>query len=196
MGKIITLEEYKKRYWYKTELTKLCSELGLSSHGTKAELQKRIQTFLKTGQKDNSSSRSEKNRQRLSKSPFSISLTTRLIPDGFKFNQVSRQFFANYFGVEKFSFTKEMAHALRDAEKRSDLDMTVQDLIEIYQVTQSQKKKGAFVSNAPEEKTYQWNQFVKDFPAGAFIANAYTNAVHHVHARLWSDWWKIGRAHV
>lgn len=159
----MSLDSFKNRYWYKAELTKLCSKFGLSSHGTKAELQERIQGFLKTGRKDNRVSRSEKNKQRLSKSFDTISLTTRLIPDGFKFNRVSRTFFADYFGVKKFSFTKGMAQALRDAEKRSDLDMTVQNLIEIYQATQSQKKKGTFVSNAPEEKTYQWNQFVKDF---------------------------------
>ena len=163
MNDAMSLDLFENRYWYKAELSKLCSKFSLSSHGTKAELQERIQGFLKMGQKDNSVNRSEKNRQRLSKSPSSISLTTRLIPDGFKFNRVSRTFFAEYFGVKKFSFTKGMAQALRDAEKRSDLDMTVQDLIEIYQATQSQKKKGTFVSNTPEEKTYQWNQFVKDF---------------------------------
>lgn len=163
MAKIITLEEYNKRYWYKTELIKLCSELGLSSHGTKAELQECIQIFLKTGQKNSPHNRLEKNRTRLSKSLSSISLTTRLIPDGFKFNHVSRQFFADYFGVKKFSFTKEMAQALREAEKHSDTDMTVKNLIEVYKTTQSQKRKGIFKSEGPEEKTYQWNQFVKDF---------------------------------
>jgi len=30
-------------------------------------------------------------------------------------------------------------------------------------MVQNQKKKGIFISEAPEEKTYQWNQFVKDF---------------------------------
>ena len=185
MTKILTLEEYKNRYWHKTELTKVCSELGLSSHGTKAELQERIQIFLKTGQKNSHLNRLEKNRKRLSKSLSSISLTTRLIPDGFKFNHVSRQFFADYFGVKKFSFTKEMAQALRAAEKRSDTDMTVKNLIKVYKTTQSQKRKGIFKSEAPEEKTYQWNQFVKDFSKDPKTAK-FPNRLK-VAAKLWKQ---------
>ncbi|NGQ95137.1 hypothetical protein G3578_08150 [Brevibacillus sp. SYP-B805] len=52
---------------------------------------------------------------------------------GFKFNRTARAFFQAYYGVKRFSLTKEMAAALREAEKRRDYEMTVADLIEVYE---------------------------------------------------------------
>src|SRR5699024_4048066 len=87
-----------------------------------------------------------------------ITLDMKLIPEGFKFNQQARKFFQQYYDVPKFSFTKQMATALREAEKTNDLTMTVRDLIEVYETT---KYKKPIQTN--EEKTYEWNEFVKDF---------------------------------
>lgn len=88
-----------------------------------------------------------------------IYLNTKLIEGGFKFNNEARQFFADCFNVKKFSFTKEMASALRTAEKNNDNDMTVSGLIEIYINSKSRDKS----NQSLEERTYQWNNFVKDF---------------------------------
>ena len=90
-----------------------------------------------------------------------VSLSMRLIPEGFKFNWAAREFLAKHFNVKKFSFTKEMAAARRQAEKRSDLDITVADLIAVYEQNKIQKKKAGPPS--AEEKTYQWNGFVRAF---------------------------------
>lgn len=88
-----------------------------------------------------------------------ISLNTKSIEDRFKFNNEARKFFADYFNVKNFSFTKEMASALRIAEKNNDNNITVADLIEIYINSKSKDR----LNQSPEEKTYQWNNFVKDF---------------------------------
>lgn len=77
----------------------------------------------------------------------------RLIPDGFKFNKQAREFFAKYYNAEKFSFTKEMAAALRKAEQTGDTGMTMADLIAVYEGK-------ATTPESREEKTYQWNRFV------------------------------------
>lgn len=162
-------------YWYKEELAGICRSQGLSSSGTKAELEQRIRQLL-----DGEVAiepRKEAARIRQKKKPQVITLETRLIPDGFSFNQTAREFFQQYYGVKKFSFTKEMASALRDAEKREDFDMTVADLIAVYESGQP--------SSAAEEKTYQWNRFVKAFHTDP-LTKSYKNKLK-IAAFLWKE---------
>ncbi|MFD2134001.1 SAP domain-containing protein [Pseudogracilibacillus auburnensis] len=154
----MTVQEFNQHYWYKEELRQLCKKYNLSSYGTKAELIERIKEFLMTG-KAITDVRKENYDKRQKSSSKEITLETRLIPDGFKFNQQAREFFKQYYGVSKFSFTKHMAAALREAEKNNNLQMTVADLMKVYE----NGKKGQQTTNLPEEQTYQWNNFVKDF---------------------------------
>ena len=83
-----------------------------------------------------------------------------MIQDGFKFDHIARKFFCDYFNVKKFSFTKEMAATLRNAEKNNDLEITVKDLIEVYLDSKKNPTK-KIITN--EDKTYQWNNFLKEF---------------------------------
>ncbi|MGN7380833.1 MULTISPECIES: SAP domain-containing protein [unclassified Paenibacillus] len=149
----LTVEEFDRHYWYKEELENICRLHNIPATGTKAELLFRIKKWL--GGEVTTDQRKANSSIRMEKEPVEISLDTRLIPDGFKFNQKAREFFARYYKQPRFSFTKEMAAALREAERRGDLDMTVADLIDIYE--------GKKQAGGPEESTYQWNQFVKDF---------------------------------
>ena len=164
MAELLTLKLVNNRYWYKPELIRLCLELEILSHGTKAELEERIRSYLKTGKQEMVTPRSFLNTQRLKNTKdIPMTLETRLIPDGFRFNQTSRTFFSDYFGVKRFKFTKEMASAVREAERRGDNTMIVSDLIDVYKTTQQQKKEGCINADTPDEKSLQWNQFVKDF---------------------------------
>ncbi len=158
---------FEAHYWYKAELAAICRQHGLPASGTKAELQKRVRAFLR-GEKIPKNERARYlHLRRTSQSGKPLAPNTRLLPEGFRFNQTARKFFANYFGVPKFSFTKEMAAALRTAERRGDLQITVADLIAIYEKhlqekSVSQKKRRRVRMNA-EERTAQWNIFVRDF---------------------------------
>lgn len=151
--------EFLKYYWYKTELQSICSEYNLPTIGTKAELQEFILDFLDG--KNIMKSRTKNNRKRLSKNLIEITLDTKLIDEGFKFDNNAREFFASIFNVKKFSFTKEMAAALREAEKNNDKSMCVQDLVDIYLNSKLKKSKDIIVTK--EDLTYQWNNFLKDF---------------------------------
>ncbi|UFJ39869.1 SAP domain-containing protein [Brevibacillus humidisoli] len=155
-------EEFRAHYWYKDELAAICRQNGLSSSGTKAELEERIVHLLIGETVHNQRAKTTQQRRKQRSGP--ITLQTRLIPEGFRFNQEARAFFQEYYGVNKFSFTKEMAAALRDAEKRNDQEMTVADLIAVYD---SSRQKNHTKANPPtaEDKTYQWNGFVKEFHA-------------------------------
>ncbi len=53
-----------------------------------------------------------------------------------------------------------MAATLRNAEKNNDLEITVKDLIEVYLDSKKNPTK-KIITN--EDKTYQWNNFLKEF---------------------------------
>ena len=182
--KKLTLASFNTQYWYKNDLKKYCVQWGLLSHGTKAELESRIKKYLSTGEKELIKKRASQNLRRIKNSgKQAVTLDMPLIPGGFRFNQVSRDFLSHYFSVKQFKFTKEMASALREAEKRGDQTMTVLDLIHVYKTTQSQKKKGTFKSISNDEKSLQWNQFVKDFSKDS-RASQFKNRLK-VAAQLW-----------
>lgn len=152
----LSKEEFLKYYWYKTELQEICTKYNLPTLGTKAELQKYIFAFL-DGEKPQNT-RETSNRVRIRTSGKPITLETRLIADGFKFDNKARAFFADYYNVSKFSFTKAMATALRHAEETNDIQMTVKDLIAVYE-----NKYKSLLARTDEDATYQWNNFLKDF---------------------------------
>lgn len=149
----LSIHEFEQHYWYKRELIEICRCNHIPAWGTKAELEQRIKKLLNG--EEVISQRTAGKAERMKKEMNELSLHTRLIPDGFKFNQLARDFFARYYKKEKFSFTKEMAAALREAEKQCNTEMTVADLIAIYE--------GKRAINTIEERTYQWNNFVREF---------------------------------
>lgn len=168
-------KEFLKHYWYKTELQKICSTYHLPTFGTKSELQKNILDFLNGNAI--TCQRKEANKKRIKTVNKPLTLDTKLILEGFKFDQKARTFFAEYYGVSKFSFTKAMASALRVAEINNDLNMTVKDLIDIYE---NKKKISALLT---EESIYQWNYFLKDFHADPNTNNLKNK--HQIVTYLW-----------
>ena len=161
-SRALSVKQFAAYYWQKAELAAICRQVGLEASGTKAELQNCISIFLSSGKLSKRSRRGRFSQIRKTVADHTaVSLSMRLIPEGFKFNRAACEFLAKHFNVKKFSFTKEMAAALRQAEKRGDLDMTVADLIAVNERTKIQKKKAAPPS--AEEKTYQWNSFVRAF---------------------------------
>lgn len=152
-------EEFSLHYWYKEELKQICKAHNLSAYGIKVELEQRIKSFL-IG-KEVADIRKNHFRERQKVTPKKLTLETKLIPEGFKFNKQARDFFKEYYKVSTFSFTKQMAAALRAAEQKADYSMTVADLIHIYEAGVNSETREKISIAA--DKTYQWNNFVKDF---------------------------------
>lgn len=153
--KQITKENLKNLYWYKKDLQKFCRENGLPSYGTKAELLTYIEKYFEgTPLSDIKPLRNpRRNSKKLSWDEMTPE--TKILDSGFSLNNEARKFFKHYLGLEQFSFKKNMAIKLREIERKQDATATIQDLINAY-----------FNSNKilnPEEKTYEWNHFVKDF---------------------------------
>lgn len=154
----MNFKDFKKQYWYKTDLQQLCREYHLPTYGTKAELENYITLYLK-GTPANQIKpvrTAPKNINHLNSSQ--IKTTTKLLNSGFSLNNEARKFFADYFGVDKFNFKKIMAIKMREVQKNQDQMATVQDLINLVN---NQNSTSSLIT--AEEKTYQWNNFVKDF---------------------------------
>lgn len=153
----MTIAEFREQYWYKTELEDICRQHHLPAYGTKAELTAYILEYLSG--KAPEEIRPVRRNKRLKKtlSASEMTLNTKLLDSGFLFNDEARQFFQNYFGLDKFSFKKAMAIKMREVEASQDYSATIADLIAVLEVPQVPSPDNA------EEKTYQWNRFVKNF---------------------------------
>lgn len=151
-NKKMSLVEFRSQYWYKTDLQKICKEYNLPTYGTKAELQKYIEEFL-NGNKEIKPNRNRRKSKKIILSE--ITLDTKILESGFSLNKVAREWFKNYYNTDKFSFNKSMAIKMREIEETHDESATISDLI----VAHDSKIK----AENKEEKTYEWNHFVKDF---------------------------------
>ena len=109
---------FSEFYWYKEELQNVCGKYGLLTYGTKAELTNYIIAFL-NGETATKIQPIRKPRRKVAShiTAESITLDTKLLGSGFSLNEEARTFFANYFGVEHFTFRKVMGIKMREVEK-------------------------------------------------------------------------------
>ncbi|GGG74566.1 SAP domain-containing protein [Paenibacillus radicis (ex Gao et al. 2016)] len=84
-SKELSVQQFEMHYWYKKELIDLCSEHNIPSSGTKAELEERIKKWL-TGEEIVNTRQKSTTLRMKQEHDKELSLSTRLIPDGFKFN--------------------------------------------------------------------------------------------------------------
>lgn len=151
----LSVSEFQKYYWYKTELQEICRKYHLPTYGTKYELTEYITRFL-DGTPPNLIKPIRKNK-RSGILASNITPHTKIIASGVSLNNETRKFFSNYYGVENFSFNKAMGIKMREIEANNDTEATIQDLIDVYE------RDSVDLTQNKEEKTYQWNNFVRDF---------------------------------
>jgi hypothetical protein len=114
----ISLNDFKKSYWLKSELQQLCRTLGLSTSGSKIDLSKSIEFFLETGK---IADKNKSSQIKIEKMPTNLTSKTK-ITQGFKLNQNLRDFFISKLG-DKFHFNecmrefinKKIGHTLEEA---------------------------------------------------------------------------------
>ncbi|CAH1853576.1 SAP domain-containing protein [Convivina intestini] len=147
----------ENQYYYKTDLQTICRQYGWPTSGTKAQLLARIESDGR--QEINQITSSHKAELTVDQ----ISPEMPLINSGFSFNQVVRDYFTNYYQVDNFHFTKQMATLRRLAQKNQDASICVSDLMDIYEG----KRFGSL--NDEDEASYQWNNFVHDFFADSSL---------------------------
>lgn len=150
------VKTFFQHYHYKTELVDICRQRHLPTHGTKAELCARLLASM-TGQSECKTGSSPQQQHVTTKITLETPLTA------FAFTETARSFFAAYFNVQHFHFTKTMAILRRQARSNPSLGLTVADLIEVYKNTQSKSSRDAFLARTTDEQSYEWNHFVHDF---------------------------------
>jgi len=167
----MSVEEFKRHYWYTDELRSICADYNLTTTGTKATLNKRIEGFL-DGEQMLTLEKIECFKLTLTDEELGLAIDLdsdqykRLsikVVKNFSFNDEWRNFCGQVFGDPNFKFTKDMAAAMREAKKRKDDEMTLKDLLIIYKLGKERKKSGEALPSymQSEEETYQWNNFVK-----------------------------------
>lgn len=166
---IKTFEEFRKYYWYKEELVKICKILGLEYRGTKLELNKIIEEYFK-GNKI-----LKIKRQHHAKTYDDISLDSSLLECGFSFNQKFREYFSNLTNVSSFKFNTDMASTLRKVKASNDTSFTIGDMLKVY--------NGELNYTKYDNSSCEWNKFVKDFCEDE-ISDKYTDKLK-VASILW-----------
>ena len=149
---MITENDLREKYWCKRELVQLCKEYKIPYSGTKAALMIRLLEYLRTG---STTLHTPRKRRKMVRTR-DITLDSYFLQEGLRFNHELRAFFCQTLGKQTVKFSKHMAAAVRDAEQQGR-DITVRELLDILQHPPHDTHETA------EDKTYQWNRFVKDF---------------------------------
>lgn len=170
----MSIQEFNKYYWYKEELQEICKRYQISSGGTKATLKSRIEGVLLGGTGEFCDDKSTDFQVGIKEEKLDLiidinskdysKLNVKII-NGFKFSPEWRIFCGTVLGKKNFKFTKEMAATVRKVKKEKNKNFTVTDLLKIYKIGKQRKstKTYPFDFMQPEERTYQWNNFVRDF---------------------------------
>lgn len=146
---IKSYDEFKKYYWYRQELSKICKELNIDHTGTKQELNHNIEEYFK------GNLISKKKKHVIKNSCKEITMDSPLLDCGFSFNARFRQFFSKQTGIENFKFTADMATAWRKVKHEQNHDFTIGDMLAIYYHKSDYAKY--------DNSSCQWNTFLKDF---------------------------------
>lgn len=142
-------EEFKKYYWYREELSKICKQLNIDSTGTKQDLNNTIRHYFE-------GNLIEKKRTYVKKTIIQdITLDSTLLECGFSFNAKFRQIFSILTGIDHFKFTADMAAAWRKVKQEHNTAFTVQNMLDIYYHHSNYAKY--------DSSCCEWNQFYKDF---------------------------------
>jgi len=145
---------FKSFYWEKKELLKFCVENKIPSHGTKLELNERIEHFLNTG--TIKPARKQIKRINSWDSAHVITLDTPVI--NYKNDAITKEFFVAQLG-DKFRFNEY----LRQFAKIVNMDgsLTYGDLVTGWLQSEANKKQVS--QKSPIGKQFQFNQFQRDF---------------------------------
>lgn len=152
LTKNISLENFRDYYWLKAELSAFCRNNKISPTGSKKDLQKRIEHYLKTGIKlgNNKKNSTLKNH---SKSDDPISLEKQ-IPANYKNDKFHRKFFKSVIG-ERFKFNVPFMEWIKSSPGK-----TYKEAVNEWLRIESEKKSGKKYKIASQ---FEYNQYTRDF---------------------------------
>ena len=141
-------------YWLKQELIDFCKKHKIYTSGAKADLTKRIKSFLEKGIVENVvKNKSYKNRD----SDKDIRLDTKVI--NYKNDLKTRFFFKKHIG-NHFHFTAHLMKFIKNKHETGK-EITYEDLIKEWKDEYKRKQNPDYKTKIG--KTFEYNQFIRDF---------------------------------
>jgi hypothetical protein len=151
LTKEISVESFTNYYWLKEELQSFCRENGISASGSKIEIAKRIERFLRTGEIEKPVRKSKTSRK--TEIQGRLSLDT-FITTNHRCSQEVRAFFKTI--IPNFHFST----FIQDFFKNNP-DKTYHDVINAWSEEEKRKKDPKYQKKiAPQ---FEYNQFIRDF---------------------------------
>lgn len=146
------VDDFVSWYWLKKELQQFCREQGLSTGGSKQELQSRIATFLKTGRAGKTTYRpAPQKATRPNEEGLSLDA---VIPTGFTCTREARDFLIAHAG-KAFKYTVMLQRYLK-----ANPGITFRQLITEW-LRQTKLKKAGTKHDIDEQ--FEYNRFTRDY---------------------------------
>jgi hypothetical protein len=146
----LTVQDFKRHYFLKSELLGFCRTYGLSSVGSKPDLNARIAAFLETGQVTKPPPAPRRSGQ---KEPQELTLETVIWP-GMTCNPRLGAFFREHIG-SGFRFNAAMRNFIHHAAGR-----TLGEGLEVWRNDQAERRAGRKDAILPQ---LEYNRHFRDF---------------------------------
>ena len=151
LTKEIGIEDFKDFYFLKEELQTFCRENGLHASGSKMEISKRIEDFLRTGEIPKCTKKSKTTKK--TEIQMDLSLDT-VITDNHRCSQNVRAFFKTI--IPKFHFSTFIQNYFKNNSGK-----TYRDALNAWYEEEERKKDPTYKKDiAPQ---FEYNQFMRDF---------------------------------
>lgn len=147
----ISLDDFKQFYWLKEELQAFCKQNDIHANGSKIDIAKRIEHFLKTGKKLYTSDIKSSNILPDKRNYKNITVHTK-IGENYKSSEPLRDFFESIIG-KQFTFTVAFQQFCKTHPEK-----TYQDAIDFWYENRNKKT----IKIAPQ---FEYNTYIRDFMA-------------------------------
>jgi len=149
----ISIHDFKNYYWYKVELVDFCRTENLDKRGGKIELAKRIEVFLKTGERKSHQEKTTKT-SRFDWNNEKLTIETE-ITDNYKNTENVREFFKKHLG-DRFRFNVKFMNWMKAAQGKN-LGDAIEQWTSITNEMRTDKTKKQI---APQ---FEYNTYIRDF---------------------------------
>jgi len=148
----LNYDTFLQYYYLKEELVTFCRENGLSIIGGKQDLTKRIEHYLKTGEKLTASKSKRKNYSKIELNEIALDC---VIEENFLCSEKHRAFFKSVIG-NNFSFNVIFQNYLK-----SNAGKTYSDAVNEWHKIQKDKKLNK--GNSQIDSQFEYNTYIRDF---------------------------------
>ncbi|MTH54930.1 cytoplasmic protein [Bacillus mangrovi] len=146
-------DTFKDYYWLKEELQSFCRENGLSASGSKIEISRRIEAFLRTGEILKPLKKHSSNGAMNSTSILNLDT---VIAENHRCSQQVREFFKTV--IPAFHFSSYIQNYFK-----TNAGKTYRDAVNAWHGEEARKKDPSYVKSiAPQ---FEYNQFTRDYYA-------------------------------